>query len=112
MSKYPINAVLDGIPTARSGDLAENLIFLGMLTQEVANRGEAVKSLENFRASREYTAWLVSADNYLKYLMDNYTSEITFAMVTDLIRYRKMPFDPRRMTNFDDVSAMFAKAIG
>lgn len=111
MSNYPIQAVFDGAFTTHLGRAVENMIFIGMLTQELANRGEAVKAIENFHTSREYTAWLVSADNYLKYLMDNYTTIVAAAMASELIQNRKMPFAPDRMSHFDDFSAMFAKAM-
>lgn len=111
MMNYPIQAVLDGTITTRIGDVADNLIFIGMLTQELSNRGEAVMAIEQFRTSREYTAWLVSADNYLKYLLDNYTAEITVVMASVLIRDRKMPFAPDRMQSFDGFSALSARMM-
>ena len=110
---FPVQAVFDGTYKKVGFDETRSWsqVLLGMLMQELV-RSAAELQQETFWKDRPaYTSWLVDADNFLEFLLDNYNPETVIMATKYLLSEKRLPFNPQRMVTFDRLSNSMAKFL-
>lgn len=72
------------------------------LCYEMKERAEKVRGEagDNWRKSKAYDQWIVEADNFFKFITDNFQPEICIMSAKAAIQLHKLPIDTQRNKNF------------
>lgn len=83
------------------------------LCYELKNRADDVKREggANFMASPQRKQWLIEADNFLEFIMENFQPEICIMGAKAAISSHKLPFDTQKMKHFDTFARKFKDLI-
>ncbi len=60
---------------------------------------------------KEQSKWHEMVDNCVKFMMDNFTTEITVMSVRAMLQQYNLPLDPSKMVNFKDFYGKYGKLI-
>ncbi len=82
------------------------------LCYELRERAEKIKRLgEGWRKSPEFKKWLSESNNFLMFIMENFSPEICVMGARAAIAIHKLPFDTKAMSHFDTFANRFKDLI-
>lgn len=106
---YPIYEVLNGsyskIGFDETDAWAHNLV--GLVAGELKARADRLEGANG----PEFTAWLEDADNFIKFLLVNYSDEIVLNFCKLTLSQWKLPYRTQRMENFDSMAKRMASYL-
>lgn len=110
---FPVQGVFDGTYKKIGYDEtnAWSQVLLGMLMQELVSRCAELQRETFWKDRPDYTSWLVDADNFLEFLLDNYKPETVIMATKYLLSEKRLPFNPERMVAFNRLSHSMAKFL-
>ena len=59
----------------------------------------------------ERKLWHLACDNYMKYILDNFTTEVGIMSIRIAMKAYELPFDPARMKQFDSFYERYGKYV-
>lgn len=78
---------------------------------ELKDRANKIKQAGKAGNSEERDEWLKQADNFLAFMMENFQAEICIMGVRVAIAIHKLPFDTKKMKNFDTFTSEYGSFI-
>lgn len=106
LSVFPVAEVLNGTYTKIGFDetdaWAHNLV--GLVAAELKARADRLSD----HSGPDFTSWLEDADNFLKFLLVNFSDETVLIMCKLTVSQWKLPYRTQRMKNFDSMAKRMA----
>ena len=60
---------------------------------------------------KDENSWYMRAGNFLKFVMENFTTELTVFSMRIAIKNYKLPFHPEKVTSFKEFRERFGKYL-
>ncbi len=105
----PRDILAGNVKDLKNTDVSLCYALTTALCYELKDGANAVK--QNGNKADERSAWLAQADNFLGFMLKNFTPEVTIMGAKTALSVFKLQFEARKMKNFDTFTARYKDLI-